>query len=102
MSYEALPMFEELLQVGININSRLLQNTQDGGSRPGELCHVQALKTEMSQRFVSWHSLGVLTSGNWPVYDCQPLSKWALVVIWRKGFIGGEGGLSDMVKLKRM
>ena len=92
-------MFEELLQLGININSRWLQSTQDGGSRPGELCHVQALKTfKMLERSGSWHSLGcsacVLLSAS---FRSGP--RWSSG--GRKSFEGREG-LLTWVKLKDM
>lgn len=51
-------MFEELLQLGTNVHLRLVQGTQDGGTRPGELCQGQTWKTsETLERSGSWHPL---------------------------------------------
>ena len=50
-------MFEELLQLGTNVNLRLLQGALDGSIRPGERCQGQTWRTEMLGRSGSWHSL---------------------------------------------
>lgn len=52
------PACEELLAWNKH-KLKIAQSTQDGGSRPGELCHVQTLKTtETSESSDSWHSPG--------------------------------------------
>lgn len=83
-------MFEEVLQVRTNVNLRLLQDTQGGGSRQGELCHMQALKTLRCQKGLTTALPGVLLG--------IPLSLFSKGPQWFSG--GGNSfkweGSSDM------
>lgn len=89
-SYQALPMFEEVLHVRTNINLRLLQDTHGSGSRLRELCHMQARKTLRCQK-------GLTTALPWMLFGVPLglLSEWPP---WLSG--GGNSfkweGSSDM------